>query len=131
MPVPSRVPIQADQPTSAVPRVHRSGPGVPGGATRCDRDRASYRDPRDGMITRRIEITPNVAFGGNEPPLFIAGPCVIESREHTLRMAELLQELRDELNINLVFKASYDKANRSSISSFRGPGLTEGLDILN
>jgi 2-dehydro-3-deoxyphosphooctonate aldolase (KDO 8-P synthase) len=83
------------------------------------------------MITRRIEITPNVAFGGNEPPLFIAGPCVIESREHTLRMAELLQELRDELNINLVFKASYDKANRSSISSFRGPGLTEGLDILN
>ena len=72
------------------------------------------------MITRRIEITPDIAFGGNEPPLFIAGPCVIESREHTLHMAELLRELRDELKINLVFKASFDKANRSSIESFRG-----------
>lgn len=82
------------------------------------------------MITRRIEITPNIAFGGEEPPLFIAGPCVIESREHTLRMAELLRKLRDELEINLVFKASYDKANRSSISSFRGPGLHDGLQIL-
>jgi len=82
------------------------------------------------MITRRIEITPNIAFGADEPPLFIAGPCVIESRDHTLRMAELLRELRDELEVNLVFKASYDKANRSSISSFRGPGLQEGLQIL-
>src|SRR5688500_10667969 len=131
MPVPSRIPLQANESPSAVPCVHRSGAGVPGGATRCHWDCASRRDPRDCMITRRIEIAPNVAFGGNEPPLFIAGPCVIESREHTLHMAELLQELRDELKINLVFKASYDKANRSSISSFRGPGLTEGLDILN
>jgi 2-dehydro-3-deoxyphosphooctonate aldolase (KDO 8-P synthase) len=82
------------------------------------------------MTTRRIEITPSIAFGADEPPLFIAGPCVIESRDHTLRMAELLRELRDELDVNLVFKASYDKANRSSISSFRGPGLQEGLQIL-
>lgn len=81
--------------------------------------------------TKRIEITPDIAFGGDEAPLFIAGPCVIESREHTLRMAELLRDLRDELEVNLVFKASYDKANRSSISSFRGPGITEGLAILD
>lgn len=82
------------------------------------------------MNTRRIEITPKLAFGGKEPPLFIAGPCVIESREHTLKMAGLLRALRDELHINLVFKASFDKANRSSITSYRGPGLKEGLDIL-
>ena len=81
--------------------------------------------------TRRIEITPKLAFGANEPPLFIAGPCVIESREHTLKMAQLLRGLRDELNISLIFKGSFDKANRSSISSFRGPGLKEGLDILS
>ena len=81
-------------------------------------------------ITRRVAITGKIGVGGNEAPLFIAGPCVIESREHTLRMSELLLELRDELKINLIFKASFDKANRSSIHSFRGPGMEEGLDIL-
>lgn len=82
------------------------------------------------MTTRAISITPDIAFGADNPPLFIAGPCVIESREHTLRMAGIMRELRDELGVNLVFKASYDKANRSSISSFRGPGIDEGLAIL-
>jgi 2-dehydro-3-deoxyphosphooctonate aldolase (KDO 8-P synthase) len=80
--------------------------------------------------TRSIQITDGVAFGGDNPPLFMAGPCVIESREHTLKMARILKKLRDELKINLVFKSSFDKANRSSIESFRGPGLEEGLDIL-
>lgn len=60
----------------------------------------------------------------------MAGPCVIESREHTMAMARTLLELRDELKINLVFKSSFDKANRSSIESFRGPGLEKGLAIL-
>lgn len=82
------------------------------------------------MKTRRIEIAKGIAFGGDEPPLFIAGPCVIESREHTLRMADILRKLRDELGVQLVFKASFDKANRSSIDSFRGPGLEKGLAIL-
>src|SRR5213596_1473851 len=82
------------------------------------------------MSTRAIKITDDISFGGDHPPLFIAGPCVIESRDHALRMARMLLTLRDELKINLVFKSSFDKANRSSIESFRGPGLEAGLDIL-
>ena len=80
--------------------------------------------------TRVIEITPSLRFGGDEAPLFIAGPCVIESLEHALGMARTLLKLRDEMKINLVFKSSFDKANRSSIESFRGPGLEKGLEIL-
>ncbi|HUP48999.1 MAG TPA: 3-deoxy-8-phosphooctulonate synthase [Thermoanaerobaculia bacterium] len=81
-------------------------------------------------MTRSIAITAEISFGGDNPPLFMAGPCVIESREHALSMARTLLKLRDELGINLVFKSSFDKANRSSIESFRGPGLEEGLEIL-
>src|SRR5258708_17972718 len=79
---------------------------------------------------RPIRITDDVAFGGDHPPLFIAGPCVIESLEHCLRMARILLALRDELKIQLVFKSSFDKANRTSIESFRGPGLQKGLEIV-
>jgi 2-dehydro-3-deoxyphosphooctonate aldolase (KDO 8-P synthase) len=82
-------------------------------------------------VTRSISITDGVAFGGDHPPLFIAGPCVIESREHALAMARTLRKLRDELKIHLIFKSSFDKANRSSIESFRGPGLEKGLEILS
>ncbi|MBV9494596.1 MAG: 3-deoxy-8-phosphooctulonate synthase [Acidobacteria bacterium] len=81
-------------------------------------------------MTRVISITDDISFGGDRPPLFIAGPCVIESRDHAMRMARTLLALRDELGIQLVFKSSFDKANRSSIESFRGPGIEEGLDIL-
>jgi 2-dehydro-3-deoxyphosphooctonate aldolase (KDO 8-P synthase) len=81
-------------------------------------------------MTRTIEITPEIRFGGDAPPLFIAGPCVIESLEHVLKMARTLVKLRDDLRINLIFKSSFDKANRSSIESFRGPGLETGLEIL-
>lgn len=83
------------------------------------------------MTTHAIAITPEINLGGDHEPLFIAGPCVIESRDHTLRMADAMLALRDEMQVNLVFKASFDKANRSSISSFRGPGLDEGLAILS
>src|SRR2546425_2572421 len=82
------------------------------------------------MTTRVIEITPEISFGGDQPPLFIAGPCVIESREHALAMARTIRKLRDELKVNIVFKSSFDKANRTSIESFRGPGLAKGLEIL-
>lgn len=68
--------------------------------------------------------------GGGAPLLLIAGPCVIESREHCLRMARGIAEITGRLNIPFVFKASYDKANRSSGASFRGPGMEEGLAIL-
>src|SRR5690242_9688418 len=60
----------------------------------------------------------------------IAGPCVIESEEHALRMAEMISGVTKRLNLPYIFKASYDKANRTSIKSFRGPGLEEGLRIL-
>ena len=60
----------------------------------------------------------------------IAGPCVIESEEHAIRMAEIIKGVARSLNFPFIFKASYDKANRTSIRSFRGPGLTEGLRIL-
>ncbi len=63
-------------------------------------------------------------------PFFIAGPCVIESERHCLRMAERLAEIARRLQVDLIFKASYDKANRTALSSFRGPGLEEGLRIL-
>jgi 2-dehydro-3-deoxyphosphooctonate aldolase (KDO 8-P synthase) len=60
----------------------------------------------------------------------IAGPCVIESEEHAIRMAEIIKGVARSLNFPFIFKASYDKANRTSIRSFRGPGLAEGLRIL-
>jgi len=68
--------------------------------------------------------------GGGAPLLWIAGPCVIEGRDFTLKVAERLREIADDLSIPLVFKASFDKANRSSGRSFRGVGLDEGLAIL-
>jgi len=61
----------------------------------------------------------------------IAGPCVIESRDHTLRLGEQIKSVCDDLKIPLIFKASYDKANRSSYRSFRGPGIEAGLAILS
>src|SRR5215831_2257916 len=60
----------------------------------------------------------------------IAGPCVIESEDHAIRMAEIIKGVTRSLNFPFIFKASYDKANRTSIRSFRGPGLKEGLRIL-
>jgi 2-dehydro-3-deoxyphosphooctonate aldolase (KDO 8-P synthase) len=72
----------------------------------------------------------NHQVGGDAPLLWIAGPCVIESRDFTLRVADELRRLAEELRLPLVFKASYDKANRSSGKSFRGVGLDEGLKTL-
>jgi 2-dehydro-3-deoxyphosphooctonate aldolase (KDO 8-P synthase) len=63
-------------------------------------------------------------------PFFIAGPCVIESEKHCLKLAERLAEIGQRLRLALIFKASYDKANRTAGHSFRGPGLDEGLRIL-
>src|SRR5438309_7268337 len=60
----------------------------------------------------------------------IAGPCVIESEEHAMFMAEVIKGVTRSLNFPFIFKASYDKANRTSMRSFRGPGLAEGLRIL-
>jgi len=72
-----------------------------------------------------------VVVGGGSPLVLIAGPCVIESKALVFKTAEGLAVIARRLGIPLVFKSSYDKANRSGINSFRGPGLDEGLDILD
>lgn len=72
----------------------------------------------------------DIRIGAGCPLALIAGPCVIESRKHTLKLAEAIKEIAAALNVPLIFKASFDKANRSSLHSFRGPGLKEGLAIL-
>jgi len=77
-----------------------------------------------------IAIAPGITAGEGHPPLVIAGPCVIEGEHHCLELARALQEETRQVGLPLVFKASFDKANRSSIRSFRGPGLEEGLRIL-
>lgn len=79
---------------------------------------------------RTVSIAPGISIGGGQPPVFFAGPCVIESRQHSLAMAARLKAIGEETGARIVFKSSFDKANRSSRDSFRGPGLKEGLDIL-
>ena len=79
--------------------------------------------------TRPLRVG-GVRFGGGAPLVFIAGPCVIESRECCLDLAKALSGIAKRLGAQYVFKASFDKANRSSLDSFRGPGMEEGLDIL-
>src|SRR5579864_1336869 len=81
------------------------------------------------QMAREISIG-SVRIGGNQPLVLIAGPCVIESEGHALLMAERLAEIAAHARVPFVFKASYDKANRSSEQSYRGPGLVEGLRIL-
>ena len=71
-----------------------------------------------------------VRIGGNRPLMLVAGPCVIENEAATLRCAERLMTICNGVSIPLVFKASYDKANRTSGTGFRGPGMKEGLHIL-
>ena len=79
---------------------------------------------------RKIDVDRGVAFGDGSLT-FIAGPCVIESRKMAFDLAARLVEVANELSVNFVFKASFDKANRTSVDAFRGPGLEEGLDILS
>lgn len=81
-----------------------------------------------------MPVTPvkigDLEVGPGQPLLWIAGPCVIESHDLTMRIAETLRRIADRLHLSLIFKASFDKANRSSNKSFRGPGLVEGLKTL-
>jgi 2-dehydro-3-deoxyphosphooctonate aldolase (KDO 8-P synthase) len=71
-----------------------------------------------------------VKIGGKTPFVLIAGPCVIESRAAALRVAVALKKIAERVNVPFIFKASYDKANRTSVTSFRGPGLRRGLEVL-
>ena len=72
----------------------------------------------------------SISIGADHPLVLIAGPCVIESDELVMQTALKLTEIASRVGMPLIFKSSYDKANRSSIDSFRGPGLREGLAIL-
>jgi len=78
----------------------------------------------------RQVVLDGTRLGGGGGLFLIAGPCVIESRTHPAKVAARLKEITTELGVPLIFKASYDKANRSSLGSFRGPGLDQGLAIL-
>ena len=81
-------------------------------------------------MTKGIRIG-DVRIGGGNPIVLIAGPCVIESEASALRHAKKLKDIAGRLEMPLIYKSSYDKANRTSIKSFRGPGLKKGLAILN
>jgi 2-dehydro-3-deoxyphosphooctonate aldolase (KDO 8-P synthase) len=72
----------------------------------------------------------SLRLGGSNPLFVIAGPCVIESEAHARKMAECVSRIAADAGVPYIFKASYDKANRSSVKAFRGPGLAEGLRIL-
>ncbi|MFC1621496.1 3-deoxy-8-phosphooctulonate synthase [Candidatus Omnitrophota bacterium] len=80
-------------------------------------------------MTKEIKIK-NIKIGAKNPIVLIAGPCVIESEKHAVDHAKAIKEICKKQEIPFIFKSSYDKANRSSISSYRGPGIVEGLKIL-
>jgi 2-dehydro-3-deoxyphosphooctonate aldolase (KDO 8-P synthase) len=79
--------------------------------------------------TRDIAVG-SLRLGGSNPLFLIAGPCVIESEAHARKMAEQVARMASDAGLPFIFKASYDKANRSSVKGFRGPGIKEGLRIL-
>ena len=79
---------------------------------------------------KKVKIADKFEIGGDNRFTLIAGPCVIESEELVMEVAEKVKDICDRLGINYVFKASFDKANRSSIHSYRGPGIEKGLEIL-
>jgi 2-dehydro-3-deoxyphosphooctonate aldolase (KDO 8-P synthase) len=81
------------------------------------------------MITKKVKVG-NIEIGGGNPLTIIAGPCVIEGRDSALKHATLLKQAAERAGVPYIFKSSYDKANRSSGDSYRGPGLEMGLKIL-
>ncbi|CCU81061.1 2-Keto-3-deoxy-D-manno-octulosonate-8-phosphate synthase [Halanaerobium saccharolyticum subsp. saccharolyticum DSM 6643] len=82
-------------------------------------------------MIKQVKLNDDIIFGDQEKPfVLLAGPCAIEEEDRVLRIAEGIKKITDKLGIPYVFKASFDKANRSSIESYRGPGLEEGLRIL-
>jgi len=80
---------------------------------------------------RHIVNVGKIAIGQENPLVLIAGPCVIETFDATMETAAFLKDLTDELQIPFVFKTSFDKANSTSLSSYRGPGLSKGLEIIS
>jgi 2-dehydro-3-deoxyphosphooctonate aldolase (KDO 8-P synthase) len=82
------------------------------------------------MTTESFELVEGISVGGGLRPVYLAGPCVVESRQFAVDVAGKVGEIAARYGVPVVFKASYDKANRSSETSFRGPGLAQGLEAL-
>jgi len=85
---------------------------------------------KDKNDIHEFPIAADIKIGGDSHPVLIAGPCVIENEDMVYRHAEAIAQVAQEVGMPLIFKASYDKANRTSYKSYRGPGLKEGLRIL-
>jgi 2-dehydro-3-deoxyphosphooctonate aldolase (KDO 8-P synthase) len=81
-------------------------------------------------VTREVLVADRIRIGGEQPLAVIGGPCAIENEKHALMTAERLVEIAASRRVPFIYKSSYDKANRSSINSYRGPGLSDGLRIL-
>ena len=81
-------------------------------------------------LTRPVRVAGGVVIGGGAPLVLIGGPCAIEDERHALMMAERLRRITGDAKVPFIYKSSYDKANRSSVHAYRGPGLKEGLRIL-
>ncbi len=92
-------------------------------------ERVSGADPYREGRTRDV-IVGKIRIGAGHPLALIGGPCAIEDEPHALMMAERLARIAGDANVPFIYKSSYDKANRSSVTSYRGPGLKEGLRIL-
>jgi len=86
--------------------------------------------PKEGILKRHVEVDGFFGIGEGEPLTIISGPCVIEGEDSALRAAERLKKIMEGRPCNLIYKSSYDKANRSSVHSYRGPSLDGGLRIL-
>jgi len=82
------------------------------------------------IVAKEIKVSKEIAIGGFRNFFLIGGPCVIEGEEHALMLATEIKKICDEVKVPFIFKASFDKANRSSVHSYRGPGLKAGLQIL-
>ncbi|MDR1052286.1 MAG: 3-deoxy-8-phosphooctulonate synthase [Endomicrobium sp.] len=85
---------------------------------------------KNKIINKQIKINENIILSNDSPIVIIAGPCVIESEKHAMFLAEKLKKITSDLKMPFIFKSSYDKANRSSFDSYRGPGIDEGIKIL-
>ncbi|MEE4270064.1 MAG: 3-deoxy-8-phosphooctulonate synthase [Thermoanaerobaculales bacterium] len=82
------------------------------------------------MSWKPFDIAPGITVGDGGTPFFFAGPCVVESAEHVMGVARTVRDVAQRQGVRVVFKASFDKANRSSVKSFRGPGFDDGLEAL-
>src|SRR6056297_2918950 len=82
-------------------------------------------------MIKKVKLNDEIIFGDQDKPfVLLAGPCAIEEEDRVMRIAEEIKRITTKLGIPYVFKASFDKANRSSIDSYRGPGIDRGLEIL-